>query len=355
LYTDGIYFVNDLLYNSIIDNESEEIPMKKLFVMLLAVMLLLSGLTVFAEEDTFAMPHDTAIVFVDGVQYDLVLDNAADTGKGYLTAVYTSSNGEMLSIAVSDTAGENYYAAGPGAADMGTFIFYFSDGSKIFCSASEYGHERGYPCEMAVTAFDRDGWYQVLGMGTAMNKDTGDTYEFTAGADFILNGGTVPAVAAATAAPVEEEPAGDSGTEPFDMPHGTAVLFIDGVEHDFTIVTVEDSGKGYINAIFSNDDGEMFGAAISDSVTDNYYAAGEGARDMGTFMYIASDGTKLVSSCSDYGYTNGYPCEMGFTVYDDNGWYQVVGAGTAMNKETGETYKLTTCVDFVWDEASAAE
>lgn len=328
--------------------------MKKLFAMLLAMAMLLCGLTAIAEEETFDMPHDTAILFLDGVQYDFVLGSVSNPGNGYINVLYSSDNGEAMGIALSDTAFESYFAAEPGADDMASIAILMSDGTMLISSCADYGYEDGYPCEMAITAYDRDGWYQVLAMGTAMCEETGDTYEMTVAFDFMWDGeGAAPAVeeAAADETPADDSAANDAAVEDTAVEEGEyftpdVIEVVVGDQLYVMDLDVVDTDDG-VYVQYSDEEGNLFSIGIYEELDPGEYYCADVDDEYAYFMLV-TDTASYLGGCSSYiddQYTYG-SVDMIVASDGSDGLYQIGFMGELIEMTTGETLETAGFADF---------
>lgn len=329
--------------------------MKKLFALMMALAMLLCGVTVFAEDtEPLAMEHDTAIVYVDGVRYDCTLLSVENPGNGFIDALFIAETGEIAGIAISDSikGGDVYYEAGPDAPDTGSVAFMTPEGVIFTSSCSDYGYEGGYGCDIGISAYDVDGWYQLLAMGTLHNDESGETHEITVAFDFMYYGEAADEAAdeavaeAPVAAPVEapaEEASAEDGDEYF-IPDVLQVVCGDYYgEMELASVDTEDG----VFVMYADDEGNLFAIGIYEELSIGEYYPDEVDDEYAYFM-LSTATEDYLGGCTNY-VDDETPCgDIYMLVNADgtDGLYQIGFMGEMINITTGEAVEAAGFADF---------
>ncbi len=331
--------------------------MKKLFALLLALAMLICG-AAFAEDEYIDMPHDTAIFFLDSVQYDFNLISVENPGNGFIDAIYSDDKGNYLGIAVSDTLNGGYFVASADAEDYASIIMLTADGRELVSSCSYFGYEDGYPCEMAPTAYDIDNWYQILAMGTMLNEATGETHSMTVAFDFIWDDGSETAD---TEVPVEEVYAVDeeavaeetvveeaADEEEYYIPD-TLIVVAGDYYGEMDLLSIEYDGDVFV--MYGDEEGNLFSIGIYDDLYIGEYAAGEVSGEKAYFMFT-NDTVNYLGGCSDYvddQYSYGF-VEMAVEANGADGLFQIGFIGEMTEMTTGEVIETAGFADFTVEE-----
>jgi len=326
--------------------------MKKLLAMMLMIAMLLCGMTVFAEEETLDMVHDTALAFLDSdIRYDYELTKIEIAESGNFNLLYSTADGDLMAIALNPNSAVGYYEAETVGYDL-LSIAMFVDGYIYSTTCADYGYTGGNPCTVAITAFNDNGWYQIVAMGTLTSEDTNETHEIVMAFDF-LYGGNGPAEDAAVTVPDIEIPVLDQTGE-HDEEEDEEYFIADTAEikigedvYVMTLSTVEeDDGIFAMYEIVGT--GYVFAVGIVDDAVPGEYYCGEVSREMFYCAFIDEDGAMYMGGCSnnvedDYG-----KCDIIVNAAGENGLYQIGVMGELVDSSTGNAVEIAGFVDFTF-------
>jgi len=138
------------------------------------------------------------------------------------------------------------------------------------------------------------------------------------------------------------------GSEPFELPHNTMEVWIDGDYYDFELleVSIDEDSIIYATYIEENSEYALIVALDSWLGAEVYYAEDQ-SRDIMAFMLMEADGSFHYSHCHAPSVKDGDYSDFVLTVSDEDGWYQGGMIGYTLCEETGETHYVQVIFDFV--------
>lgn len=311
--------------------------MKKLLAMMLMIAMLMCGMTVLAEEETLDMEHDTALVFIDSdnrYEYELTKFEIAESGNYNL--LFSTADGDLMAIALNPNAEVGYYEAETVGYDL-LSIAMFIDDYIYSTTCADYGYAGGNPCTVAITAFNDNGWHQIVAMGTLTSEDTSETHEIVMAFDFLYGGdGLVEE---------SEEESEDESEEYFTA--DTAEIKIGEDVYVMTLTTVEEDG-GIFAMYEMAGTGYVFAVGIVEDAVPGEYYCGEVSREMFYCAFVDEAGNMYMGGCSnnvadDYG-----KCDIIVSAAGENGLYQIGVMGELVDSNTGDAVEIAGFVDFTF-------
>lgn len=174
--------------------------MKKLLTMLLTLMMMLTAFAATAEVDgeTLDMDHDTAMIWLDDDMYYFELGSVYEE-DGIIFAFFSdSSSGYEFGLAVDNDLGADFYEASGSSEDIYAMIVCEPNGTQHYASCSTNAYSSGYGCDLYMTAYAENGWYQGLMIGYTASDETGETFELVGAFDFMLDSAPASSSAAMT-------------------------------------------------------------------------------------------------------------------------------------------------------------
>lgn len=163
--------------------------MKKMIAALIAVMIMLASCAAsFAEvgEEIVEMDHGTAMVWLDDDLYTFILDDVYEE-DGVIYAFFNDNySGYELSMALSTDLGVDYYEAAEIPVDRYALIVYEPDGTYHYATCASYAVNDGCGCDLCMTVFDENGWYQGIVIGNTVCDNSYESFELVSAFDFVL-------------------------------------------------------------------------------------------------------------------------------------------------------------------------
>lgn len=301
--------------------------MKKIFAILLMAAMTLCGFTAFAAEEDLDIAPNTAVVFLDHVEYIFEIELIDDSEEQGLVLQYSSESGEVLAIILDReaVAGE-YYSSEEVPDDVFGVGMLMTDGDIYTSTCSETSIATGNPCDVGFTAFNDNGWYQGVAVGTAISNNTGATCDIVMAFDVRAE------------AEVEEE-------EEEYFTTNVAEVNIGGYNYIFELYST-DTESGAFAMFVSDETGCQFAVAVNSDFAPGVYEHCMVDDDVFYCAFIDSDGSVYFGECGATVNDEFAPCTVVIETCDDNGLYQIGFIGEMINAETGNVMEVAGFADF---------
>lgn len=163
--------------------------MKKLITLMLTVIMAFTVFTAANAQvgnDPMDMDHNTAIVWLDDDPYVFGVSEVYEK-DGVIYVGFESNSGEELVMAMLNDLEVNVYGADGDA--VYSVVMRDEDGVTHKSVCSDKASRNGNGCDIVVTAWDEDDWYQIIILGTSEGEENGEHHELLGAFDFIYDSG----------------------------------------------------------------------------------------------------------------------------------------------------------------------